>query len=183
MTTSRIPTEPPASVVSSIHTFGELSEFLRSAVADQESLKFSESMGWLAAHIEAVVSALKSHPQPEPDAVAEMLVDLLTMLRQHRSLVVQLNIAWRRLYEFPAYLSALNQCRVMVGQWVMQSQQPGTRFLGAHEFETVAWRMLGEGALLIDVYEQTRYKERETQQLRKASPLARLRAWWHQRRR
>jgi hypothetical protein len=181
MTSSRIPTEPPVSVVSSIHTFGELSEFLRSAVADQESLKFSESMGWLAAHIEAVVSALKSHP--EPVAVAEMLVDLLTMLRQHRSLVVQLNIAWRQLYEYPAYLSALNQCRVMVGQWVMQAQQPGTRFLGAHEFETVAWRMLGEGALLIDVYEQTRNREREAEHARKASVLARLRAWWRQRRR
>lgn len=176
-----MPTEPPSSVASSIQNFDELSVFLRSAVADQESLKFSEGMGWLAAHIEAVVSALKSNS--EPGAVAEMLMDLLTMLRQHRRLVVQLNIAWRELYEYPAYLAALNQCRVMVGQWVMQAQQPGARFLGAHEFETVAWRMLGEGALLIDVYEQTRHRQREAERARNATPLARLRAWWRQRRR
>lgn len=179
MTSSRIPTELPPSAVSSIQAFGELSDFLRLTVADQESLKFRESMGWLAAHIEAVVSALKS--SPEPVAVAEMLVDLLTLLRQHRRLVVQLNIAWRDLYEYPAYLAALNQCRVMVAQWVMQAQQPGTRFLGAPEFEAVAWRMLGEGALLIDMYEQPRIREREAECARNAAPLARLRAWWRQR--
>lgn len=181
MTSSRLPTVPPAFVESSSHNFGELSQFLRSAVADKESLKFSESMGWLAAQTEAVVGALKSNA--EPAVVAEMLVDLLTQLRQHRRLVMQLHMAWRELYEYPAYLAALNQCRGMVGQWVMQIRQPGARFPAVHEFEAVAWRMLGEGALLIDVYEQTRTRELDVARAENATLLSRVRAWWRKPRR
>ncbi|QJW85078.1 hypothetical protein HK414_21030 [Ramlibacter terrae] len=36
---------PPTSRLPSVNTFGELSHFLRSAVADEDSRIFSESMG------------------------------------------------------------------------------------------------------------------------------------------
>ena len=47
----------------SIHSFGELSNFLRSAVADEDSRIFSESMGQLATHAEAVIAGLRLNRQ------------------------------------------------------------------------------------------------------------------------
>ena len=40
-------------------------------------------------------------------------MDLLTELREHRAMVV--NLAWRGLYEYAAYLHALNNFRVLIG--------------------------------------------------------------------
>ena len=89
-----------------------------------------------------------------------MLVDLLTVLRGHRALVVGLGLPWRGLYEYAGYLQALNNFRVLIGQWLLQAgpwddELPVT----AEDFELVAWRTLGEGMLLIDMYEQWRQRE------------------------
>ena len=84
-----------------------------------------------------------------------MLVDLLTVLRGHRNLVVNLGLPWRGLYEYAAYLQALNNFRVLIGQWLLDGgPRSAELLLTAEDFELVAWRTLGEGMLLIDMYEQ-----------------------------
>lgn len=144
---------PPTSRLPSINTFGELSNFLRAAVADEDSRIFSESMGHLAAHAEAVVAELRLGRQRE--VVAPLLMDMLTVLRAHRQLVVNLGLAWRGLYEYAAYLQALNNFRVLIGQWLLKSDPWDTELaVTAEEFELVAWRTLGDGMLLVDMYEQ-----------------------------
>ena len=157
---SRLPVDPSTNLPS-IHTFGELSNFLRGAVADEDSRQFSESMGQLASHIEAIVASLRLSQQRT--AVAPMLVDLLTVLRGHRNLVVNLGLPWRGLYEYASYLQALNNFRVLIGQWLLEGGPRSVRLaLTAEDFELVAWRTLGEGMLLIDMYEQWTARERES---------------------
>lgn len=143
----------PSTNLPSIHSFGELSEFLRGAVADEDSRQLSESMGHLASHIEAIVAALRLHRQR--DVVAPQLVDLLTVLREHRNLVVSLGPHWRNLHEYAPYLQALNNFRVLIGQWLLSGAAQGrTLSLTPEDFELMAWRLLGEGMLLIDMYDQ-----------------------------
>lgn len=143
----------PTTNLPSINSFGELSQFLRSSVADEDSRQLSENMSQLATHIEAIIARLRMNRNRI--AIAPMLVDLLTVLRGHRNLVVNLALPWRGLYEYAGYLQALNNFRVLIGQWLLDG---GPRsmdlLLTAEDFELVAWRTLGEGTLMIDMYEQ-----------------------------
>lgn len=149
---SRLPIDPSTNLPS-INSFDQLSNFLRGAVADEDSRQFSESMSQLAAHVEAIVAALRLNRVRT--TVAPLLVDLLTVLRGHRNLVVNLGLPWRGLYEYAAYLQALNNFRVLIGQWLLDGgPRSAELLLSAEDFELVAWRTLGEGMLLIDMYEQ-----------------------------
>jgi hypothetical protein len=143
----------PSTHLPSINTFGDLSNFLRGAVADEDSRVLSESMAELSVHVEAIIAALRVNRVRT--TIAPMLVDMLTVLRVHRNLVVNLGLPWRGLYEYAAYLQALNNFRVLIGQWLLDG---GPRsillLLTAEDFELVAWRTLGEGMLMIDMYEQ-----------------------------
>jgi hypothetical protein len=151
-TNSRLPLNSSTNLPS-INSFGELSNFLRSSVADEDSRQFSDSMSQLAVHIEAIIASLRLNRQRS--TVAPALVDLLTVLRAHRNLVVNLGLPWRGLYEYAAYLQALNNFRVLIGQWLLDGgPRSAELLLSAEDFELVAWRTLGEGMLLIDMYEQ-----------------------------
>jgi hypothetical protein len=148
----RLPLDPSTNLPS-INSFGELSNFLRGAVADEDSRHFSDGMSQLAVHIEAIIAGLRLNRARA--TVAPMLVDLLTVLRNHRNLVVNLGLPWRGLYEYAAYLQALNNFRVLIGQWLLDGGPRSAELLvSAEDFELVAWRTLGEGMLLIDMYEQ-----------------------------
>jgi hypothetical protein len=77
------------------------------------------------------------------------------VLRAHRNLVVNLGLPWRGLYEYAAYLQALNNFRVLIGQWLLAGGPRSIELqLTAEDFELVAWRTLGDGMLMIDMYEQ-----------------------------
>ena len=169
---SRLPIDPTTNFPS-INTFGGLSNFLRGANADEDSRQLSESMGQLATHVEAIVAALRLNRLRT--TVAPMLVDLLTVLRGHRNFVVNLGLPWRGLYEYAGYLQALNNFRVLIGQWLLDGGPRSTELmLSAEDFELVAWRTLGEGMLLIDMYEQWISREREVQGDPQASALGSL---------
>lgn len=143
----------PSTPLPSLDSFGGLSNLLRGSVADEDSRQFSDSMGQLAVHIEAIVAALRL--DRARSTVAPLLVDLLTVLRTHRNLVIGLAPPWRALHEYAAYLQALNNFRVLIGQWLLDGGPRGAELLlSAEDFELVAWRTLGEGMLLVDMYEQ-----------------------------
>lgn len=143
----------PATQLPSINTFGDLSNFLRGAVADEDSRHLSESMAQLSVHVEAIIAQLRCGRARA--TIAPMLVDLLTVLRGHRNIVVNLALPWRGLYEYAAYLQALNNLRVLIGQWLLDGgPRSAELLLTAEDFELVAWRTLGEGMLMIDMYEQ-----------------------------
>jgi len=150
----------PSTNLPNIHSFGELGNFLRRSVADEDSRLMSESMSQVSVHVEAIIAALRLNRKRA--IAAPMLVDMLTVLRGHRKLVVSLGLQWRGLYEYAAYLQALNNFRVLIGQWLLDGGPGSTELqLCAEDFELVAWRTLGEGVLLIDMYEHWIASERE----------------------
>jgi hypothetical protein len=156
---SRAPSQPSTERPTN-QDFGQLSNFLRGAVADEDSRLVSESMSELATHVEAIILSLR-HGKVRT-TIAPMLVDLLTVLRAHRHMVVGLGLQWRGLYEYAGYLQALNHLRVLIGQWLLEGGPRSTELLlNAEDFELVAWRTLAEGMLLIDVYEQTVQRDQE----------------------
>ncbi len=182
---SRLPADeagdPPT-----LHSFGQLSDFLRTAVADEESRVFSESMTAMAAQAEELASLLRI--DRHRDRAGPLLMDMLTVLRQHRSLVVNLSLAWRGLYEYAAYLQALNNFRVLIGQWLRPGAWDEDLGVTADDFALIAWRTLGEGMLLIDMYEQWLQREQEDEEASalgelQAPQLRRVLHWWHRLRR
>lgn len=170
----------PTTLMPSINTFGDLSNFLRGAVADEDSRNLSESMAQLSVHIEAIIAALRA--SRVRTMIAPMLVDLLTVLRGHRNTVVNLGLPWRGLYEYAAYLQALNNFRVLIGQWLLDGGPRSLELtLSAEDFELIAWRTLGEGMLLIDMYEQWLGGEMKDQSTLGSLPepqVQRAVQWW-----
>ncbi|MBA4328863.1 MAG: hypothetical protein C0428_11600 [Polaromonas sp.] len=168
----------------SIHSFDELSQFLRSAMADEESLQLAEGMGILSVSIEAVLSRLKLAAAPAE--AAPLLMDLMTTLREHRALVIGLSPVWRGLYEYAAYLAALNNFRVLIGQWLLPTGQPEApnarpaQDIPLDDFELVAWRTLGEGMLLVDMYEQlgNQAPAESVSDALDPTRVERARSWW-----
>jgi hypothetical protein len=143
----------PTTNLPGINTFGELNNFLRGSDADEDTRILSESMSELSVHLETIIASLRVNRIRS--IVAPLLVDLLTVLRAHRILVVNLGLPWRGLYEYAAYLQALNNFRVLIGQWLLDGgPRSAELLLTAEDFELVAWRTLGEGMLMIDMYEQ-----------------------------
>ncbi|MHB1121734.1 MAG: hypothetical protein ACYC0T_03320 [Ramlibacter sp.] len=136
-----------------IRSFGELDQFLGGSREDAESQSISDGMRQLAERVERIVATLRTTQQRT--VVAPLLVDLLTVLRGHRNQVVHLGMPWRGLYEYGGYLQALTNCRVLVGQWLLDGgPRSASLVLTPEDFELVAWRTLAEGMLLIDMYEQ-----------------------------
>lgn len=182
--TSRLPLFPGTTGLPGAHSFGEFSNFLRNGMADEDSRIFSEGIGEVAMHAEAVVASLRLNRQR--DAVAPLLMDMLTVLREHRALVVNLGLAWRGLYEYAAYLQALNNFRVLIGQWLLHTgPRDGELAVTSEDFALVAWRTMGEGTLLLDMYEQWRDREENASTLGELEEpqLERVRQWWHRLRR
>jgi hypothetical protein len=175
----RIPINPTTNLPS-FSSFSQLSQFLRSSVADEESRLMSDSMSRLASQIEAIIIGLRRDGLRT--AVAPLMVDLLTVLRTHRHQVVNLGLPWRGLYEYAGYLQALNNFRVLIGQWLLDGGPRSTQLLlSAEDFELVAWRTLGEGVLLIDMYEQWARSEAKDQSVLGAleePQVERAVQWW-----
>ena len=168
-----VPTAP-----GSVQTFEQLSTLLESTSSDAESSQLSTSMGELAQRIEAVIA---SRALPEGDAgVGPVLVELMAALRRHRSLVVGLGPAWRSLYEYAAYLAALNNFRVLLGQWLMERNVAGENANALDDFELIGWRTLGEGMMLMDVYQQMSTSPTSVSELPAVgdSRIARAKNWW-----
>ena len=182
---SRLPLDR-STYLPSINTFGDLSHFLRQAVADEDSRVLSEGMGELALHSEAVIAGLRVDRSRA--AIAPLLVDMMTVLREHRSLLLGLGLTWRGLYEYAAYLQALNNFRVLIGQWLLRQEPFEDRLtVTAADFELVAWRTLGEGMLLIDMYEHWLQQEEANPESAldalEEPQVERVLQWWHKLRR
>ncbi len=170
----------PETGLPDIQNFAEFGQALRSMSNDEETHKLSDGMGELSNAIERVGKALSSHQRG--GTVGPLLVDLLTALRKHRQLVVGLSVTWRSLYEYASYLAALNNFRVLVGQWLVERNISGDSEVVIDDFEMIGWRTLGEGLMMIDIHEQALSKAHEESAAANLdeSRLARAKDWWGQ---
>ena len=183
----RADSEPSSQVTSSgsslspstAQSFGQYSHFLRSAVADEESLQVGESLQALAVQIEVLVNLLQPARSGDPQRLATALIDLVGDLRTHRALLLGLGVDWHRFFEFDAHFAALNQFRIQVTQWAMEAAPPTRSTSALADFDLAAWRVLGAGSLLLDVYEQSKLSAQTHEEGRRARSFwARWRAWW-----
>ncbi|HSV51020.1 MAG TPA: hypothetical protein VLJ57_02805 [Burkholderiaceae bacterium] len=149
------PTRPtdPASYRSSFQSFGELSRFLREAVTDDESYQLREGMRAVALQLEAAVAG-SSLQHADRAVMGARLAALQTLLREHFLLVKGLSPAWRKLYEYTAYLAALQHFLSRIDVWLRDLSEPNGPRLWFGDFELLSWRTLGEGVMLLDTYEQ-----------------------------
>ena len=163
-----------------IRDFAEFGQALRSMSSDEETHRLSDGMGELSAVIERVGHALSSKQRGA--TVGPLLIDLLTALRKHRQLVVGLSEPWRTLYEYAAYLAALNNFRVLVGQWLVERNISGDSEVVIDDFEMIGWRTLGEGLMMIDIHEQalTQAKQESGMGQVDESRLVKAKNWWGQ---
>lgn len=176
---SQAPSQAPTH---SFQSFGEYSQFLRSAVADEESLQVGESLQALAVQIEALAAMLQQR-NTEPQPLSLALIDLVGDLRTHRALLLGLSDDWHTNYEFDAHFAALNHFRILVTQWAMEAAPPRNSAPALTEFDLNAWRVLGAGSLLLDVYEQSRLASAAVPDEERVplSVWSRWGAWWKRR--
>ncbi|MBC7916681.1 MAG: hypothetical protein H7Y28_02620 [Rhodoferax sp.] len=151
--TPSVPSDPPASSARGLPTFSHYSQFLRAAMADEESLQLGEGLQIIAGQIEQVAAALRE-PPADGTAVSHSLMALLDLLREYRHLVQGMGEDWQGSYEFNAHARALTQFRSLVARWASEAGPPRSQPPDGAEFELSAWRLLGAGALLLDAFEQ-----------------------------
>jgi hypothetical protein len=161
--------------VSSPRTFGEYSQILRAAVADEESLQMSDSLQNLSEVIERLTEDWRL-PHETPTWQAPYFLYLLDALREHHAMVLELTQDWQRFLEFKVHMAAVNQLRSQLAQWIQWARMPGSPELMQSDFDVSAWRLLGTGALLLDAYEQT-VKPPEEEDQAPTSAWSRLVDW------
>ena len=138
----------------SARSFGHYSQFLRAALADEESLQLGENLQTMAGQIEQVAALLRAPPVDDRTAIARALVELLDLLRDHRHQVQEMGKDWHASYEFKNHFLALTQFRSLATRWASEAGPPRNLPPSCEEFELAGWRLLGAGALLLDAFEQ-----------------------------
>lgn len=145
-----------------VHSFDDVSRFLRSGMADEESRQLRESVGALAQQIDDAVRLRRAPAasasvgdRNDEAAIAHCAARLAHCVFEHQRFLTGLGSAWHGLYEMGAYQNALRGLRRAVDVWhdALAQRSAGEGEAYAH-LEPLAWRTLGEGLLLIDMYEQ-----------------------------
>ena len=168
----------PETGLPDMRDFAEFGNALRDMTTDAASIALSDGMGDLSKAIENVANALAAHQSVTQ--IGPKLVELLTAVRKHRQLVVGLGETWRALYEYAAYLAALNNFRLLIGQWLVERSITGDQKLVLDDFEMIGWRTMGEGLMMLDMHEQARTTALAELSAGQADPshMARAKQWW-----
>ena len=112
-----------------------------------------ESVGALAQAIDEAVRARRA--RKDTAQITRRAAALAQGVRDHQFFLTSVDSAWHALYEFGAYQSALRELRKAVDAWHKSLENRSSREgAGFDRMELLAWRTLGEGMLLIDMYEQ-----------------------------
>lgn len=168
----------PETGLPDMRDFAEFGNALRAMTTDAASIALSDGMGELSKAIESVANALSA--QESGKQIGPKLVELLNAVRKHRQLVVGLGETWRALYEYAAYLAALNNFRLLIGQWLVERSITGDKKLVLDDFEMIGWRTMGEGLMMLDMHEQARTTALAelSSETDDPSHVARAKQWW-----
>lgn len=174
-----------SSVLRTAQSFAGISRYLRENRADAEdSRAMRSSIAVLSKHIDRALRMRRN--SRDAATIATFASALEQGVRQHQLFLTGLGSAWHALYEFTAYQAALRELRSAVQAWHKALEQRSRREgAGFARVELLAWRTLGEGLLLIDLYGQSGDAmdgPRPLPPRRPASRWSRLRQWWGQRR-
>ena len=81
-----------------LHSFGEISRFLREDVADDESRQLRESLGALSEQIDSVVRIRRT--STDTADIIQGVEALAACIREHQFFISGLGSGWHGLYEF-----------------------------------------------------------------------------------
>ncbi|NMM81886.1 hypothetical protein B2J86_13295 [Acidovorax sp. SRB_14] len=164
----------------SLQSWDGISQWLRHGPADEETHPLRESVGALAERVDAAVRARRA--RLDPAAISRAALALAQGVQQHQLFLTGLGSAWHAMHALGAYQSALRELLDAVQAWQQaldrRSRREGARF---DRMELLAWRTLGEGLLLIDMYGQGAGPVSEApaaSPVRTPSAWTRLRGWW-----
>ena len=115
-----------------------------------------------------------------PALKAQAFLGLLDDLRTHRELLNALSADWRSFYEYGAHCAGLTHFRTLLTQWTLEAAPPWQAAPAVVDFDLAAWRVLGAGALLLDVYEHARSLP-PSEQAASVSAWKRLAGWFRRR--
>ena len=160
--------------------FGENSHLWLDALADEELQQWRASLSVLAERVESVIQA--RHQAGMAETTIDAADALLRGVRQHQFFLTGLESAWHALYSFDAYQNAQTELSVAVLDW-RQALEDGSSTENAcfQRLELLAWRSLGEGLLLVDIYQHGNGPLSEVPPARLGCCSAAwrwLRAWW-----
>jgi hypothetical protein len=160
--------------------FGDASRLWLDALADEELKQWRVSLSALAEYVESAIQA--RHQGAAVDCLMDCADALLRGVRQHQFFLTGLDSAWHALYSFDAYQNAQEELSMAVIEWhqALEDSSPseGECF---QRIELLAWRSLGEGVLLVDIYEHGNGPLSEVPPAPPGRCYAvwlRLRAWW-----
>lgn len=143
-----------------VQSFGDVSRFLASGVADEESRELRDGVGEFARTIDGAIrarrKAFSNAELADTEGITRQAAGLAKCVREHQFLVMGLGSAWHTLYEMGAYLSALRSLGRAIQVWhqALVHRNPSEAQAFGH-VELLAWRTLGEGLMLIDMYEHS----------------------------
>ncbi|GAB3357323.1 MULTISPECIES: hypothetical protein [Giesbergeria] len=134
-------------------SFADISYLLRECVADEELRLLRDSVSALAKALDVAVGARRR--RRESTAIARRAAALAQELRHHQAFVGHLGAAWKTMYEWSSYQRALRELAQAVQRWrEALAQRSSGEGIAFDQMEQLAWRTLGEGLLLLDMYQQ-----------------------------
>ena len=143
-----------------------------------------DSMVVLAQAVDTAVRSRRA--RHDAASITRHAAALVQGVRTHQLFLTGLGSAWHSLYEFGAYQSALRELRRAVEAWHKALEQRRVdEGAGFDRVELLAWRTLGDGLLLIDMYEQGGQAQSEPppSEQNPVTPWARALDWWRRARR
>lgn len=164
--------------------FGHSSRLGRDYRAQEDVQQWRTSLGALAQCIENAVQARRQRGTTEH--IIGCALALAHGVRQHQFFLTGLDSAWHFLYSFGAYQNAQEELASAVQDWCQALEQRSAREGACFDrVELLAWRTLGEGVLLVDIYEQGNGPLSEAPAPapgRSGAAWLRLRSWWQRQR-
>lgn len=134
-------------------SFADISLLLRECVTDAELHLLRDHIGALAKALDMAVGARRH--RREPNTIARRATALAQEVRRHQTTLCNHESGWKAMYEWTSYQRALRELAQAVQRWrealAQRSSQEGAAF---DQMEQLAWRTLGEGLLLMDMYQQ-----------------------------
>lgn len=145
---------PPVIAADTTRSFGDMSQFLRQDMVDEESRQLRDSIDLLGQRINAAVRVRRM--RRDTSTIAFHAAALARGVREHQHFLMGLGSTWQALYELGAYqrdLLAL-QHSIEIWQKALDARSPheGGIF---DRMERLTCRTLGEGAVLLDLSRQS----------------------------
>ncbi|MFM7330964.1 MAG: hypothetical protein ACKO1L_04785 [Brachymonas sp.] len=118
---------------------------------DPEAHSMTEEINAICELVEKLSTSIDGD-QAARNQFGSLSVELLLVLRKHRTRMSQLPPSWQRLPEFSNYTTSLSDLRILIGQLMIQPRAEQIHLSLAQDIETLGFRAVDEGLNMIMVH-------------------------------